>query len=190
MVLSAPHHQCPARARGCTHSDLDMYADNCAIAIPIDAAMHRRSSPVVWAVDGDTAANRTVRLYARRAGGSDGDEGSSVVVFGSNVQAEAAALHFDPSMVSNPATRREDYVLTGDLGGDSILLNSVAMALELAGHGHDGASAAAAPTVPTFNGKVAANASEPLVMAPFSSFFSVFHHSVPPRSAPTRWHGK
>jgi len=118
-------------------------------------------SNVVLAVDGDTEMNRTLRIYARCS-----DAEGSVIVFGTNLNADSTNLTFSPMLSAAPA--REDYVLTGTLGSGSIALNGKTMTLN-------------GGKLPNITGaSVPPNA--PLMLSGQSSFMTVFR-TVPEAKA-------
>ena len=76
-------------------------------------------------MDGDKAANRTLRMYSRCANREHFGEGSTVV-FGMNLDARyPAALEFQTAL-RGPRT---DFVLSGALGGAFLRLNGEALAV-------------------------------------------------------------
>jgi hypothetical protein len=122
----------------------------------------------VLAVDGDSAANRTLRVYARC-----GASVSSVVVFGTNIGVEHQTLTFALPLAS--ATARDDYILSGTLGGPELLLNGVPMEWKTRPDGGDGSDDGRGGTaVPQFGGDRADHPGAPLALAPTTSFFTVF----------------
>lgn len=107
----------------------------------------------VLSVAGDDAHNRTLRVYARC-----GKHAGAVVVFGSSLATTRATLHFSAPL--STAVKRTDFVLTGELGTDELLLNGQAMKVTSKGR------------VPVFAGQET-QASDALNLPSLSSFFSV-----------------
>eukprot|EP00041_Stephanoeca_diplocostata_P002897 m.30469 g.30469 ORF g.30469 m.30469 type:complete len:556 (-) comp13860_c0_seq1:235-1902(-) len=124
----------------------------------------------VLSVNGDTAANRILRVYARCSARahqphqpqlSSGPANGSVVVFGSNIGGTSQTLAFSGVLA---AASMEVFLLTGKLGGSEIQLNGVTMQMD----------SSTPAQVPQFTGKHAA-AGTPIQLAPYSSFFAVFY---------------
>jgi heparanase 1 len=127
-------------------------------------------APTVLAVEGDDAMNRTVRVYARcgqqrSAAGTDSENSTTVVVvvvFGTNIAAASVSVTFDATLTA-PGVSREDFVVTGKLGGGSLVVNGRVLAQESNG------------SLPTSMGGVPAKTSaSPLGVPPLASFFAVF----------------
>eukprot|EP01049_Picozoa_sp_SAG25_P009643 SAG25_NODE_976_length_4460_cov_5.505618_2_plen_262_part_00 len=107
----------------------------------------------VLSVAGDDAHNRTLRVYARC-----GKRAGVVVVFGSSLSTTRATMRFSAPLCT--AVNRTDFVLTGQLGTEELLLNGEAMKVTLGGK------------VPVFGGRDM-QAGAALELPPLSSFFSV-----------------
>ena len=104
----------------------------------------------VLSVAGDEASNRTLRVFSRC-----GSKAGEIVVFGLTLSKRAESMTLGASL--SGAQSREDFVLTGKLGGSEISLNGKTMAM-------------VGGEVPRFAGAHAA-VHAPLALPPYSSFF-------------------